>query len=40
MIKKIFGWLISPLGRIGLLIVGLILFSAAVWGIMLCGASA
>ena len=35
MIKKIFSWLISPLGRIGLLIVGLILLSVAVWGISL-----
>jgi len=35
MIKKIFDWLFSPLGRIGLLIVGLIVFSAAAWGISL-----
>ena len=35
MIKKIFGWLISPLGRIGLLVFGLIVISAAVWGISL-----
>jgi len=35
MIKKIFSWLISPLGRIGLLIVGLIVLSVAVWGISL-----
>ena len=35
MIKKIFSWLISPLGRIGLLIFGLIVFSVAVWGISL-----
>ena len=33
MIKKIFSWLISPLGRIGLLILGLIMLSAVVWGI-------
>jgi hypothetical protein len=33
MIKKIFSWLISPLGRIGLLILGLIVLSVAVWGI-------
>ncbi len=35
MIKKIFSWLISPLGRIGLLILGLIVLSVAVWGISL-----
>ena len=35
MIKKIFSWLISPLGRIGLLIFGLIVISVAVWGISL-----
>ena len=35
MIKKLFSWLISPLGRIGLLIVGLIVLSVAVWGISL-----
>lgn len=35
MIKRIFGWLISPLGQIGLLIVGLIVLSLVVWGISL-----
>ena len=35
MIKNFLSWLISPLGRIGLLIVGLILLSAAVWGLNL-----
>jgi len=35
MIKKIFSWLISPLGRIGLLIIGLTVLSVAVWGISL-----
>ena len=35
MIKKIFGVLFSPLGRIGLLIVGLVVLSLAVWGISL-----
>ena len=35
MIKKIFSWLFSPLGRIGLLIVSLTLLSVAVWGISL-----
>ena len=35
MIKKIFGVLFSPLGRIGLLIVGLVVLSLAVWGVSL-----
>jgi len=35
MIKKFYGVLFSPLGRIGLLIVGLIVLSLAVWGISL-----
>jgi len=39
MIKKTFSWLFSPLGRIGLLIVGLILLSLVVWGISLGQAS-
>ena len=33
MIKKIFTWLLSPLGRLSLLILGLILLSVVVWGI-------
>ena len=33
MIKRIFGWLFSPLGKVGLLIFGLIILSLAVWGI-------
>jgi len=35
MIKKMFSWLISPLGRIGFLILGLIVLSVFVWGISL-----
>jgi len=35
MIKKIFSWLVSPLGKIGLLVVGLVVLSVAVWGINL-----
>jgi len=33
MIKKGITWLLSPLGRVGILIVGLALLSAAVWGV-------
>ena len=39
MIKKSFGVLFSPLGRIGLLIFGLILLSLVVWGISLTQSS-
>jgi len=39
MIKNIFQWLASPLGRVGLLILTLIVISAAVWGISLTQAA-
>ncbi|MDK1028298.1 MAG: cytochrome c3 family protein [Anaerolineae bacterium] len=35
MVKKIFSWLISPLGWISLLILALIVFSGIIWGINL-----
>jgi len=39
MIKKIFGWLFSPLGRIAIVIGGLAVVSLAVWGISLTQAA-
>ena len=33
MIQKVFKWLISPLGRVALVIAGLAVLSGAVWGI-------
>ncbi len=35
MIKNIFNWLASPLGRVGLLILALIVLSVVVWGVSL-----